>query len=128
MDWLKHAFAIEGPDGEPTPEETQLVDRLCHEIVRRRLTVPAMVFLEMSLPLNKLGAQALHFFSPLLDMFSKPAEGESTAPRKPAHQILAAFLERPGSIARLSDRIEAIEKTRLPSDGKPGETAPHQPE
>lgn len=115
MNWLKHAFAIDGPEGEPTGEETALVDRLCREVVRRRLTVPAMVFLEVSRPLNTLGAQALHFFTPLLGMFSSPAppvtsEGTPKTTPRPAHLILASYLERPGAIARMCDRLETLEK------------------
>ena len=123
MNWLKHAFSLDGPGSEPTAEESQLIDRLCREIVRRRLTVPALVVLEVSRPLNTLGAQALHFFSPLLAMFSPPASPDEAPRTNAAHQLMAAFLERPGSIEKLCDRLEAIEKEPTPASGPP-ENAP----
>src|SRR5262245_23668031 len=61
-DWLKHAFAIDR-SFSPTDEELQLAERLCREIIRRQLVVPALAFLEMSRPLNSLGAQAVHFLT-----------------------------------------------------------------
>ena len=41
--WLKHAFAIDR-SFSPTDEELQLAERLCREIVRRELVVPAVAF------------------------------------------------------------------------------------
>ena len=63
---LKHAFAIEDAAAfQPTEREHETAEKLCREVVRRRMTVPALMLLEMSRPLNYLGAQALHFFHAL---------------------------------------------------------------
>ena len=125
MNWLQHAFDTSGPAEPPTAAQLELVEKLCHEVVRRRLALPALVFLEMSRPLNTLSAQALHFLAPMLGMFSGPKSEKSeppattpdaspSPPEKPAaaHELLAQFLERPNSINHLCDRIEAIEKER----------------
>jgi hypothetical protein len=97
---VKHAFAVEKPGPvEPTPAQAALIDRLCREVVRRRLTTPALVALEMSRPLNFVTAQAIHFFEPILRTF-----GEPQAPRE-----FAMFLEHRGSIDYLAKRIEEIE-------------------
>lgn len=53
MKWLKHAFAIDSPEVTKPGEATRiLVDKLCVEIARRRLTAPALFLLEMNRPLN----------------------------------------------------------------------------
>jgi hypothetical protein len=116
------AFDTSGPDEPPTPAQLELVEKLCHEIVRRRLALPALVFLEMSRPLNTLSAQALHFLAPMLSMFSGPRVADVSLPSPPAdapiqmppaaHELLAQFLERRDSVGFLCDRIEALEKER----------------
>lgn len=100
LDALKHAFAVESSDPiEPTDEQTPVVERLCREIVRRRMTVPALMFLEMSRPLGYLASQAIHFFTPLIAAVTD-AQG---------HKHLAAFLERRQSVEYLCRRIEQLE-------------------
>lgn len=99
IDWLKHAFAIER-DFAPTEEELQLAERLCREIVRRELVMPAVAFLEMSRPLNALGAQALHFFTPLLSAIFDARQCRR----------IAEFLERRGSIDWLCRRLEELSR------------------
>jgi hypothetical protein len=99
-DWLRHAFSVNKDDtGEPTEAQSAVVERVCREIVRRRLTTPALAFLEMSRPLNYVGAQVFHFFDPLISTLVD-AEG--------ARQF-ATYLERRRSIEYLCRRIEALE-------------------
>jgi hypothetical protein len=100
MDWLKHAFAID-PPGPAQPNEAQafIVERICREIVRRRLVAPAKIALEMGRPLNHLSAQALHFFQPFVTVLGGAA----------AYDEFASFLERRGSIEYISARLDAID-------------------
>lgn len=106
LQWLKHAFAVEKPGpATPTPEQKLVVDRVCAEIVRRRLTAPTTVTLETMRPLNFMGAQVLHFLSPFI----------STMVESDAHDHLAAFLEHRGSIDYLCDLIEELEDRRKQS-------------
>lgn len=99
--WLSHAFAVEEPgEAEPDDEARPIVERLCREIVRRRLTTPALLVLEASRPLNFVTSQALHFLSPLLSAVTD-ARG---------HEHLARFLERRGSIDYFCNRIEDLER------------------
>lgn len=99
-EWLKHAFAVDPPGpAEPTPPQAKVVDMICAEVVRRHLTTPALTFLEMSRPLNFVGAQAMHFFTPLVEAVID-AEG---------HRQFAAFLEQRGSIDYICRRIEEVE-------------------
>lgn len=100
MRWLKHAFAVDPPGpAEPNDKQRVAVERVCHEIVRRHLTTPALMFLEMSRPLNYVGAQALHFFSPFISAVTD-AEG---------HKHFASFLEQRGAIEYICRRIEELE-------------------
>ena len=100
LEWLKHAFAVDPPGpAEPTPRQAEVIDRLCREVVRRRLTTPALLALEMSRPLNFVTAQAVHFFDPLVKAVTD-ADG---------HREFATFLEHRGSIDHLVKRIEEME-------------------
>jgi hypothetical protein len=106
--WLEHAFAVNNTPAEPTPVQLAVVDKLCQEVVRRRLTPAALAFLEMSRPLNFLGAQSLHFFAPLI---SAIAQGND-------HIHLAAFLERRDAVSRICGRIEWYERIARSAAGE----------
>lgn len=100
MQWLRHAFAIDPPGpAQPDEAERALVDRVCAEVVRRHLATPALLFLEMSRPLNYLSAQALHFLQPFLSALGNTADAER----------LARFLERRGSIEYVANRLESLD-------------------
>ena len=98
--WLKHAFATDTP-GPAAPDEAQalLVDRVCREIVRRRLTTPAMMAIEMGRPLTYLSAQVLTFFQPFVTIVGDAG----------AYQQFTSFLEQRGSLDYIAARIEALE-------------------
>jgi len=97
--WLKHAFAVEAP-GRAEPSETQrvLIEKLCREVVRRRMTTPALLMLEMGRPLNYVSAQLLHFFQPMLTILANAAE----------YQAFTEFLEQRGSIDYIVTRLESL--------------------
>lgn len=76
-----------------------LVEKLCVEVVRRRLTMPAQLMLEMCRPLNYVSAQLLHFFQPIAGIVANTDECEA----------FAKFLEQRGSIEYISLRLEAVE-------------------
>ena len=100
MKWLKHAFAVE-PDGpaEPTDAQQAVVHEVCRAIVRRRMTTPALMFLEMTRPLNYLAAQTMHFFAPVL----------TAVVDREGYRQFAEFLEHRGSVDYLCRQIEALE-------------------
>ena len=110
IDWLKHAFAVDPPGpAEPTDAQHDCVEKLCVEVVRRHLSTPALIFLEMSRPMNFIGAQALHFFAPLIYAVTD-ADG---------HRHFAAFLEHRGSIDYICRRIEALEASASKRESQP---------
>ncbi len=100
MKWLKHAFATD-PPGPAQPDKTQraLLEKLCREVVRRRLTTPVLLMLEMNRPLNYVSAQLLHYLQPIVAIIADTAN----------YQKLTAFLEQRGSIDYVCQRLEAIE-------------------
>ncbi len=104
-EWLRNAFAVEGRRlPELTDEQRAMVERLAREVVRRKLGTPAIAFLEMSHPLNSVGASALHFFTPLLSVLFD-VEG---------CRRFAEFLEKRGSIEVICRRIEELLAERSP--------------
>jgi hypothetical protein len=67
IDGFKHAFAT----GEETlaDNEIDLIRKLADFVVRRNMSVPAVMFLESVRPLNFVSSQAMVFFKPLLSRF-----------------------------------------------------------
>jgi hypothetical protein len=112
MKWFEHAFAVD-PPGPAQPNEGQrlVIDRLCREIVRRGLTTPARMALEMGLPLNYLSAQALHFFHPFVMTIADAG----------AYEQFTLFLEQRGAVDYIAGRLEAIaaehDRAENPPDG-----------
>jgi hypothetical protein len=114
MNWLRHAFALDPPGpAEPDDDQRPIVDRLCAEVVRRHMTVPALAFLEMSRPLNSVAAAAIQFLSPLISVLLTGKE----------HQRFAEFLDRRGSIEYLCRRIEELERQADAARRSPQDTS-----
>ena len=101
MRWLRHAFALDPPGpAKPNASQRAVIERLCEELHRRRLTVVALGFLEMVRPLNYLGSQLMHFFGPMVSAFAD-ARG---------YQQFATFLEHRGSIDYICQRLEELDE------------------
>lgn len=47
-------------------EEDRVLDKLAQKVVERRMSVPAIMFLESVKPLNYIGSQAMVFFEPIV--------------------------------------------------------------
>lgn len=98
-DWLKHAFAVDRPGpASPNDAERTVVDRVLTEVVRRRLAIPALMFLEMSRSMNYLGAQVLHYFAPFVTVLVDTQ----------SYDVFANFLERRGSVDYMCQRLEEL--------------------
>jgi hypothetical protein len=98
--WIKHAFAIDSPDQvQPNKTQCAVLEKLCTEVVRRRLTTPALFMLEMSRPLNYVSAQLLRFIEPIATVIANKNE----------YEHLTLFLEQRGSIDYICGRLEALE-------------------
>jgi hypothetical protein len=105
MSWLPHW----GKGAEETPAVKQeneaqteaLLDKIAETVVKRRLEVPTVLFLEMHRPLSFLGSQALYFLTPLLGLVAAPEQISR----------LARLLDTPEGVEHL---ISAIEKKADP--------------
>ena len=107
--WLAHAFAVErSEDFAPTEEQQQIADRICREIIRRDMVTLAILSLETCRPLNYIGAQAIHFFSPFISFLVDPK----------AQKVFADFLEKRGSIEWLCQRLETLSDPRSNEQSK----------
>lgn len=102
---VQHAFAME-PAGAPfSSEDTALLERVAVVVVDRGMAVPAMVFLESMGPMNFLGSQALHFFTPILEV---------VFPQRDVERV-AQLLERRDTLSRLTVLIESHAEARRAS-------------
>lgn len=97
----KHAFYIEDQGSiNPTEAQKNAIDKLCRGIIRRGLVTPAIIGVEMGRPLNYIGSQTMHFFTPLIAAFL-PTESWGA---------MAEFLEHRGSVDWIRNRIEELEQ------------------
>lgn len=101
---FRHAFAVR-PESQPLAmEDVELMERVADVIVKRGMAAPATVFLESMGPMNFLGSQALHFFTPIIECAFNVKEVEQ----------VARLLERRETIPRLIAIIEAKSAPRAP--------------
>jgi hypothetical protein len=103
-----HAHRRDTPDASAflSVEERRVLDRLVQQVVRLRLELVAILFLESVRPLNFVGSQALHFFAPLVQIMGRFQD----------YEILAAALENRRSIDYL---LEALENHEIREDAEP---------
>lgn len=115
--WLAHAFAVErAEDFSPSDEQQQIADHICQEIIRRDMVTLAILSLETCRPLNYIGSQAIHFFSPFLSILVD----------RTAQKTFAEFLEQRGSIDWMCQRLETLSASQTNDQSVPPnkETAP----
>jgi len=106
---FRHAFYVD-PPGPATPDDTtrDIVDRVCRSIVKRGMTTPALMALEMSRPLNFIAAQAMHIVRPAAELVLDTQ----------SFKQFALFLEQRGSIEFFCNRLQqhAAGSVEAPSD------------
>lgn len=94
---LRQAFAAPAETETLSVEDAALLERVADAVVKRKMAAPAVVFLESLGPMSFLGSQALHFFTPLIDLAFNAKEVSQ----------VAHLLERRDIAARLIALIEA---------------------
>lgn len=103
MNWLKHAFAIDSTtDAVPTASQEILIDRVCREVIRRGLSLPARMVLESSAPMHFLAGQTLRFMEPVL----------ATALDARELRDFATFVERRGAVEYICRRLDQLQSNR----------------
>tara|TARA_Y100001935_G_scaffold237494_1_gene223034 strand:- start:123 stop:395 length:273 start_codon:yes stop_codon:yes gene_type:complete len=81
-------------------EDKAFLTKLAEKVKARRMTTPAIFFLEMMKPLNFIGSQAMIFFGPIISAFVK-TDGYYRA---------AEIFENHNSIEFLLQEIERLDK------------------
>ena len=105
-DSIKHAFALSKKENfNPNKKQILIVDKVCHEVVKRHLAMPAVLLLETLRPLNYIGSQVMHFFQPIISSVL-PVDGYSD---------FTELLEQRGSVDYFCERITNIEEKRQKS-------------
>ena len=99
-DSIKHAFALgEKEDFTPSKKQILIVDKVCREVVKRHLAMPAILLLETFRPLNYIGSQVMHFFQPII----------SSVLHVDGYTDFTELLEQRGSVDYFCECIRKIE-------------------
>jgi len=106
---FSHAFKVTDGREEMVKEDFELLEKLAGFVVKRKLSVPAVMFLETLRPLNVVGSSMMSFFKPMLGNFFNHAE----------YTRLERILERRCSVGCLIDTIEKGERQFLEDRLKP---------
>lgn len=102
---LQHAFTTQSASRPFSVEDIELMERMADVIVKRGMAAPATVFLESMGPMNFLGSQALHFFTPIIELAFNAKEVEQVArllERRDSGTRLIALIESKSSVKRAS--------------------------
>lgn len=84
---------------EVTPEDEELIRKIAERLVRMRMSVPAIFFLESSKPLAFVGSQLLIFLEPFVQTLFNFAQ----------YQRFAALMEERENWERLVRKLEDLE-------------------
>ena len=102
LQWLRDAFSMDSFNEPLTESEMAHLERIARFFVDRRMSVPAILFLETGKPLNYVGSQAMTFFEPAVrSVFNADQYVE-----------LKLILERRESVETLIQLIEKFESAR----------------
>ena len=96
----RNAFDLKGPHGPLTDEDHRLLKKLADAVVRRRMTTPAVLFLQSVQPLNSVGSQALVFLRPFLTGLFKAED----------YDRMVDILDRREGLQALTDAVGAAEE------------------
>ncbi|MBD3402142.1 hypothetical protein GF420_04550 [candidate division GN15 bacterium] len=98
MSLFNRSMQLPDPEKDPLPEEQEeILEKVAHQVVKRGMTVPAIVFLESIKPLNYIGSQAMVFFEPIIQTVFNWRD----------YDTLRLALERRESIELMIQKIEA---------------------
>ena len=84
-------------------EEAAVLDKVAHQVVKRGMTVPAIIFFESVKPMNFIGSQAMVFFEPIVQGLFEFKD----------YTTLRQALEKRTTLELLIQRIEALDAIHL---------------
>ncbi len=98
MSFFHGSTEFPDPEEKSLPEEEeQVLERLAKQVVKRGMTVPAIIFLESIKPLNFIGSQMLVFFEPIVQSLFNFKD----------YNTFRSALEKRESVEILIQKIEA---------------------
>jgi hypothetical protein len=108
---------------EVSPERAkELLAKIANQVVKRKLTVPAIMFLESVKPLTFIGSQALIFFQPIVQAFLNRREYDEFAvlmEDRENVELLLQEIERQEAEWQAREKAEKVEAKRIRSlEGK----------
>ena len=109
---VKNAFAMP-PPLVLTDEDRALVEKVAAIVVKRRLTVPAILMLETGRPMNFIASQFLVFIQPFATMLLNPREYErfaSILEHREGVEVLIQALSRLDAEGSRSVMKETVER------------------
>ena len=112
--------------------DQEILDRLASWVVAKRMTVPAILFLESHRPLSFVGSQAMimaspivHFFEPFLQSLMGPGYGHRAYDRfagmmedRETIERLVVAIERENQAAQVVERAEKEKRKALKREAK----------
>ena len=92
---------------EPIPDdEDRVLNKLAERVVRWKMAVPAIIFLESVKPLNYIGSQTLVFFEPIVQTLFNFKD----------YDTFRHAMERRENVERLLQKIEAADAVESKRD------------
>lgn len=106
------------PPEELTERQIELLGKIADRVIKYRMAMPAILFLESVRPLNYVGSQAMVFFAPIVHSLFSARE----------YDEIQQALEHRQTIAYLADILEEKENERVTKEkaekAKAKESAP----
>jgi len=87
---------FKAPEPLDPKKRDQLIEAVANRVQQFGMLVPAIFFLEMNKPLSYIGAQAMHFFSPVIGVLF------------PTFEDYAYFLEDRENVELLIQKLESL--------------------
>ncbi len=91
------------PPEELTERQIELLGKIADRVIKYRMAMPAILFLESVRPLNFVGSQAMVFFAPIVHSLFSARE----------YDEIQLALEHRNTIAYLADVLQEKETERL---------------
>lgn len=100
-----HAFSMKVADDEFNPDDIKLIDEVASEVIKRRMSVPVLLFLESVKPLSFLTSQSLYFLRPFLIA--------ATRGNVQKYERFALLMEKTEGMQRFIESIERQHDKRI---------------
>ena len=105
---LERAFKVSDGKDELVPEDYALLDKVVEFLVKRKMVLPAIMFLETVHPLNFIASSTMTFFGPILAPLLKKFE----------YDKLENLLQKRCTIQVLIEKLNAVSKNAPTGQGK----------